>query len=220
MFTCWSITWPTWARASRRSCFNPRYASVSREPPDWATWTKQPQRACASSLPFTTFGKANVGFQAQIWRNEDLQGRLKPRWAGHTSDIVPVLTGTDNTTASWFLDAIGWHEHIENWDSDGGDTASAMFVAAMSHHGEPLNLYDAKSANPEAWREFGELSPRACVECIGTLAQSWFPQAFVANAPPLPSAPAFQHMFLGLSMHTRRLDRLKRRTLPIRGRAG
>ena len=165
-------------------------------------------------------GKANVGFQAQIWRNEDLQGRLKPRWAGHTSDIVPVLTGTDNTTASWFLDAIGWHEHIENWDSDGGDTASAMFVAAMSHHGEPLNLYDAKSANPEAWREFGELSPRACVECIGTLAQSWFPQAFVANAPPLPSAPAFQHMFLGLSMHTRRLDRLKRRTLPIRGRAG
>lgn len=143
-------------------------------------------------------GKANVGFQTQIWRSEDLQGRRRPRWAGHTSDIVPVLKGDDTEAFNWFFNAIGWHEYIMNWDSDGGGIATAMFVAAMSHHGEPLDVYDAKSANPEAWREFGDLSPRACVERIGTLAQSWFPQAFVADAPPLPSAPAFQHMFLGL----------------------
>ena len=143
-------------------------------------------------------GKANVGFQAQIWRNEDLQGRSKPRYAGHTSDIVPVLLGTDSVTAGWFLDAIGWHEHMGNWDSDGGCTASALFVAAMSHHGEPLDLRDTKPANPEAWRQFGELSPQACIERIGAMARSWFPQAFVANAPPLPSSAAFQHMFLGL----------------------
>ena len=143
-------------------------------------------------------GKANVGFQAQIWRNEDTPGGRRPRRAGHTSDIVPVLLGYDTEASKWFLDAIGWHEHIENWDSDGGNTASAMFVAAMSHHGEPLNLLDARQPNPEAWRKFGELSPRACVERIGALVRSWFPKAFVANAPPLPSAPAFQHMFLGL----------------------
>ena len=155
------------------------------------------QRLCVFAA-LHDIGKANVGFQAQIWRNEDTPGRRKPRWASHTSDIVPVLSGADTEAFNWFFDAIGWHEHIGQWDSDGGNTASAMFVAAMSHHGEPLNLRDARQPNPEAWREWGELSPHACVERIGALVRSWFPRAFAANAPPLPSSTAFQHMFLGL----------------------
>ena len=142
-------------------------------------------------------GKVNMGFQTRIWTAADLQGRRKPQWAGHTSDLVPVLCGTDRSTGEWFLDALGWDE-LAGWDSDDGNTVSALFAAAFSHHGEPLNLYDAKQPNPAVWAPFAGLDPRQSVRNIGQLVRRWFPQAFDAVAPPLPSAPAFQHMFLGL----------------------
>ena len=143
-------------------------------------------------------GKVNVGFQTRIWQHEDPQGRRRPNWAGHTTDIVPVLRGIDLDTSDWFLKAIGWHSHIANWDGDGGNTASALFAAAMSHHGEPLNLFDSKDANPAIWHTFGALDPQDCVERIGALVRKWFPEAFNIDGPPLPSSPQFQHLFLGL----------------------
>ena len=142
-------------------------------------------------------GKVNMGFQTRIWTPSDLQGRRRPQWASHTTDLVPVLCGTDSSTGEWFLDALGWDELL-GWDSDDGNTVSAMFAAAFSHHGEPLNLYDAKQPNPAVWAPFAGLDPRQSVRNIGQLVRRWFPQAFGPAAPPLPSAPAFQHMFLGL----------------------
>ncbi len=142
-------------------------------------------------------GKVNVGFQARIWRPADLAGKRKPQRTGHTLDLKPVLTRDDETTAAWFFKALEWGDVLE-WDDKGGETACALFVAALSHHGKPLNLLDSRSANPPAWRDFGELDPRRCVERIGKLVQEWFPKAFESGAPPLPSAPTFQHMFLGL----------------------
>ena len=143
-------------------------------------------------------GKVNVGFQTQIWRPGDLRGERRPSWAGHTSDVVPVLRGDDWKTSNWFLDCIGWHEHFAHWDADGGNTASAFFAAALSHHGEPLNLYDSKNANPAVWRSFGGLDTQTCVSRIGALVREWFPTAFELGGPPLPPSPSFQHMFLGL----------------------
>ncbi len=143
-------------------------------------------------------GKVNVGFQAGIWRPADLAGKRKPPRTGHTADLVPVLTGDDRETAAWFFEALGWDGGVLSWDNDGGVTACALFVAALSHHGTPLNLHDSRSANPPVWRAFGELDPRRCVERIGKLVREWFPAAFDPDAPSLPSAPAFQHMFLGL----------------------
>ncbi len=142
-------------------------------------------------------GKVNVGFQARIWRPADLAGKRKPQPTGHTSDLKPVLMWEDETTAAWFFDALGWYPMLE-WDDKGGETACALFVAALSHHGKPLNLLDSRSANPPVWRSFGNLDPRRCVERIGKLVREWFPAAFDPDAPPLPSEPAFQHMFLGL----------------------
>ena len=142
-------------------------------------------------------GKVNVGFQTQIWTVADLQGRRKPQWAGHTSDLVPVISGTDSSTGDWFLDALGWDEFL-GWDSDGGNTVSALFAAAFSHHGEPLDLYDPKQPNPAVWGSFLGLDPQQSVRNIANLVRRWFPQAFDSAAPPLPDAPAFQHMFLGL----------------------
>ena len=142
-------------------------------------------------------GKVNVGFQTQIWQPDDLRGKRKPAWAGHTSDAVPVLTDRDSATADWFFKALSWDEFL-GWDDKDGWTASSFLAATLSHHGEPLNLHDSKAANPAVWRPFGRLDPQRCVRRIGTLVRDWFPAAFDADAPPLPSSPQFQHMFLGL----------------------
>ena len=145
-------------------------------------------------------GKVNVGFQTQIWQAEDWQGARRPHgWGrGHTRDIVPVIMGEDRETAVWFSDALGFEDLLE-WDADAeGETAISLFVATLSHHGEPLNLEGGRPRNPSMWRPYGGLDPKACVERIGRLARAWFPAAFARNAPPLPSAPEFQHMFLGL----------------------
>lgn len=144
-------------------------------------------------------GKVNMGFQTQIWQAEDWQGARRPRgWGrGHTRDIVPVLNYDDRETADWFFDALGFEELLE-WDADAGETTCGLFVATLSHHGEPLNLEGGRQRNPSMWRAYGGLDPKACVERISGLARAWFPAAFATDAVPLPSAPAFQHMFLGL----------------------
>ena len=142
-------------------------------------------------------GKVNAGFQTQIWQSGDLQGERKPRWTGHTSDVVPVLDYKDHATADWFFDALGWDEML-SWDDTDGLTACGFLAATLSHHGEPLNLYDSKAANPAVWRSFGELDPQACIGRVGSLVREWFPSAFSDGGPPLLSSPQFQHMFLGL----------------------
>ena len=145
-------------------------------------------------------GKVNVGFQTQIWRDTDLPpGSRRLRRAGHTLTLSPVLGDDDRETADWFFDALGWWwDATETWDDREGKTVCGLFVATLSHHGLPLQLEGAQSQNPRLWRPFGELNPQECVARIGRLARQWFPEAFASDAPLLPSAPAFQHHFLGL----------------------
>ena len=144
-------------------------------------------------------GKANTGFQTQIWPDDLLKGSRRPGRAGHYRELAPVLTGSDWITAEWFFDSLGWwHEATETWDECGGETVCALLVATLSHHGRPLQLEGGLSENPAIWRPFGHLNPEECVRRIGNLLRRWFPSAFVQGGLPLPSAPAFQHMFLGL----------------------
>ena len=144
-------------------------------------------------------GKVNTGFQTQVWRDTDYpSGQRKPSRAGHTLDLAPVLNGDDEETYKWFFDALGWWDEAISWDSDDGKTVCGIFIAALSHHGRPLQLDGARSPNPRIWRPYGGLNPADSVRRIGYLARRWFPAAFNPAAPPLPSAPAFQHHFLGL----------------------
>ena len=145
-------------------------------------------------------GKVNIGFQTQIWRREDHpNGALPPGRAGHTVDLMPVLNGNDATTSEWFCDSLGWWwDATETWDDCGGETVCGLLVATLSHHGRPLQLDDGRSEFPQLWRRFGELDPQEHVSRIGRLVQEWFPSAFDADTRPLPSAPEFQHHFLGL----------------------
>ena len=145
-------------------------------------------------------GKVNTGFQTQIWRDADLvSGQRKPRRAGHILDLVPVLKGDDTATADWFFNALGWWKAAtESWDDRRGETFCGLFIAALSHHGLPVQLEGGRSPNPRIWRDYSGLEPREYVQRVGELARGWFPAAWQSGAPPLPSAPAFQHMFLGL----------------------
>ena len=146
-------------------------------------------------------GKVNMGFQTQIWRPEDLPGGRVPasfRRVGHTRDTVPVLDENGDTeTSSWFFPALGFDEMLQ-WDDRDGLTTCSLFVAALSHHGLPLNLQETLSPNPALWRGFGGLDPRECVGRIAGLVREWFPDAFGGNREALPPQPTFQHMFLGL----------------------
>ena len=145
-------------------------------------------------------GKVNVGFQTQIWREEDFPaGRRRPGHAGHYHEMAPVLLGADGTTADWFFNALGWwQDATTSWDDCGGETVCALLIAALSHHGQPLQLEGRLQSNSRLWSHFGNLRPQEYVERIGELTRRWFPAAFTSPGPPLPSSPEFQHMFLGL----------------------
>ena len=146
-------------------------------------------------------GKVNIGFQTRIWQQSDfLTGTRQPHPAGHIADLTPVLNYDDTETADWFFSALGWWEELLTWDDCGGETVCALFVAALSHHGRPFNMQEVRPRNPAIWRSFGALHPQRGVERIGRLVRDWFPAAWTSGGPPLPSAPVFQHIFLGLCM--------------------
>lgn len=144
-------------------------------------------------------GKLHIGFQAKVWQQVGI-----PRWllsarkdSSHTLDLVPVVNWQDAETAEWFFAHLGI-DKMMTWDADDGSTVSGLLMATFSHHGRPLQIEGGRSRNSQIWRDFGDLSPHRCAERIGELLREWFPDAFRQDAPPLPSAPAFQHMFLGL----------------------
>ncbi len=148
-------------------------------------------------------GKVNIGFQTRIWQESDFPTDTRPPRGprGHIADLIPVLNCDDTETADWFFNVLGWWwDATASWDNRGGETVCALFVAALSHHGRPVNLGESRSKNPVIWRSFGALHPQRGVERIGRLVRDWFPAAWTSGGPPLPSAPAFQHIFLGLCM--------------------
>ncbi len=142
-------------------------------------------------------GKVNMGFQTQIWNSDELRWGPRPTRASHVNEMVPVITDRDYETADWFFERLGWDDLL-GWDESGGTTACAMLIATLSHHGRPLSLDSELMENPAIWCRYGDLDPEECVERVGRLLRLWFPAAFAAGGQPLPCAPAFQHMFLGL----------------------
>ncbi len=145
-------------------------------------------------------GKVNVGFQTQTWRDDDLPfGQRRPAHAGHYNEMSPLINGADHRTAERFFGALGWWwDAAETWDDQAGETLCALFVAVLSHHGQPLQLEGNLPDNPRLWRPVGDLDPVQGVQRISELVRQWFPAAFETGTPPLPPAPDFQHMFLGL----------------------
>ena len=160
-------------------------------------------------------GKVNVGFQARIWQPEDLPtGEAKrPRRAGHIADLTPVLNQDDRETAAWFFDALGWDDFLA-WDAEDGRSVCGLFVAALSHHGSPLNLNNTRQRNSSIWRSYGALNPQRQVTRIGQSVREWVSRGLVVRRTAASinrRLPAPVHR----SVHAGRLDRLGRNPLPV-----
>ena len=147
-------------------------------------------------------GKVNVGFQTRIWRDADFPGgRQHPalRRAGHYRELAPVMLGENTDTTGRFFGSLDWWwDATESWDDCGGEIVCALFIAALSHHGQPLQLEGGLDDNTRLWSSIGGLDPFVELRRIGDMARRWFPAAWDTDAPPLPSRPEFQHHFLGL----------------------
>ena len=145
-------------------------------------------------------GKVNIGFQTRIWRDEDFPaGQRRPGRAGHYHELAPVMLGENTGTTDKFFGSLDWWwDATESWDDCGGETVCALFIAALSHHGQPLQLEGGLNHNSRLWTGIGSLDPFAQLQRIGKLARLWFPAAWESGGNPLPSKPEFQHHFLGL----------------------
>ena len=145
-------------------------------------------------------GKVNVGFQTRIWRDEDFPaGQRRPGRAGHYHELAPVMLGENTDTTEKFFGSLDWWwDATESWDDCDGETVCALFIAALSHHGQPLQLEGGLNHNSRLWTGIGGLDPFAQLRRIGELARRWFPAAWESGGRRLPSKPEFQHHFLGL----------------------
>ena len=147
-------------------------------------------------------GKVNMGFQTRIWRNEDFPaGRQHQalRWAGHYRELAPVMLGENADTSDQFFGSLDWWEEAtQTWDDCGGEAVCGLFIAALSHHGQPMQLEGDLSHNSRLWTGIGDLDPFGQLRRIGQQVRRWFPEAWQSGGQRLPSSPEFQHHFLGL----------------------
>ena len=146
-------------------------------------------------------GKVNAGFQTQIWQDADFPGgrRLTRVTHGHYRELAPVMLNQNPDTTERFFGSLDWWwDATESWDDCGGETVCALFIAALSHHGQPLQLEGGLDHNARLWTGIGGLDPFAQLRRIGDLARHWFPTAWQSGGQRLPSKPEFQHHFLGL----------------------
>ncbi|PSR20483.1 MAG: CRISPR-associated helicase/endonuclease Cas3 [Sulfobacillus acidophilus] len=141
-------------------------------------------------------GKANLGFQFKVL------DQYAPQ-AGHVRELAPLLDPecSDDALREKFLatlppDMISWFE----------DDASAYsyFMAAFSHHGQPLRFQGETSGNffrarDEWWQPYNGLDPFQAVEQVIRWLVKAFPRVKSSSAP-LPVAAPFHHRIAGLIM--------------------
>jgi CRISPR-associated endonuclease/helicase Cas3 len=164
------------------------------------------QLEAATLSRFTVFaflhdvGKACVGFQSKRL-SADQQSAvlrcvgLRLDECGHVLTTAPLfLSGEISAQANT---ALGLSE-IFGW----GNSASDLWLAAISHHGDPVRVDDLRgNGRPllvQNWRSVGGYDPIAVLAKLGRAARSWFPLAFSAEAPRLPDVAALVHAFAGL----------------------
>ena len=136
-------------------------------------------------------GKVNLGFQSKSETRSS---------ASHTKDMMPLLNGKDEKNGMLFRRAIPWlNEALEGWDGRGGTIFLGLMIAMLSHHGKP-EPFEGGTLEPEYWHDshshFSQ-QPFEKIEEIARMVKEWFPAAF-GQGSVLPSAPEFQHTFLGV----------------------
>ena len=169
--------------------------------------TCDPTEALVARLAVLAFlhdiGKASVGFQSK-----SLPAELRARWltrtgigggqCGHTRVVAGLLFNRDINrtmvdTGFPLADMDGW-----------GRPTLDLWLAAISHHGEPITAGELRTARERRWTRLWARTdgydPMAAVAALGRRARRWFPAAWNNHAgeSELPDAPAFVHYFAGL----------------------
>ncbi len=136
-------------------------------------------------------GKANAGFQGKYWSDPAQRPHGWPGACGHGPegwDLVDAcLSGehwTQQVAAGLPLAAM----------CDWGDAFLPLLHASISHHGRPVQC----DGSAVLWRAVPGYDPAQALTAMGQTIQAQYPQAFVTDAPDLPNAPAFGHLFAGL----------------------
>ncbi len=130
-------------------------------------------------------GKFNIGFQ-----NRALE---KPQFtAGHVGEVLAMF-GYSCREAEQLGEALNISD-MTRWATD-EDTVYQLLIAAVAHHGRPIAV--GQGHRPSIWKSTEQLDPISGIANMVAKARSWFPDAFLTDAEPLPSEPAFQHAFNG-----------------------
>lgn len=148
-------------------------------------------------------GKASVGFQSKSLPTE-LRGRwladARIEWnqCGHTRVVAGLLF---NAEVKRKMIVTGFPlADMDRW----GSPVLDLWLAAISHHGEPITAEDLCTARERRWTYLWASTdgydPMAAVAALGRRARRWFPYAWNDHAAgsELPDAPAFVHYFAGL----------------------
>lgn len=146
-------------------------------------------RQCARLCVFAALhdiGKFNRGFQ-----NKKLA--VPPFKAGHVREILALFDAiseySDRLSQAINIDS------VNNWAIK-EDAACRLLIAAISHHGKPIQV--GTSISKLLWEADDAIDPFEGIAHLVQLTQKWFPEAWQEDQPDLPYEPAFQHAFCGL----------------------
>lgn len=140
-----------------------------------------------SALAFLhDLGKANSGFYAKCLTPPEYQLLRLGRKFGHVGEVGGLLFGNLDLAAATLP-----VEALLSW----GTAMTPLLIASISHHGVPVTQYNNSAS---IWRPIRGYDPAEGLRELGDALPRWFPKAFEADVPELPTAPAFQHGFAGL----------------------
>ena len=165
------------------------------------------ERLCALTF-LHDIGKAGAGFYSKGVAPDVLQAWLKSQpvgrsQSGHVSVVAPLFLG--DASFDLLADALGL-DQIADWRvcAPGPNDCDAidLWLAAISHHGEPVTLATLQHNMASTWPTWkssidGYVPLQGLVQ-LGQTVRKLFPAAFESEAPMRPLRPALVHAFAGL----------------------
>lgn len=148
---------------------------------------------------FHDLGKASSGFQSKRW-SDDGRPLFWPHPSGHCPQAIFLLE--EHGQLSHLVDALPIDEMI-SWGEGG---LIPLLLASFSHHGRPI-IEGSETVNKVTVKEWSPVKdlgghihydPLPIIEEMTRGAKALFPDAFSEIKHPLPSTPAFSHLFAGL----------------------
>ena len=142
-------------------------------------------------------GKANTGFQVRYWSGSaDRPHGWNTQPCGHGPQGWSLFDDA--------LNGLHWPQRLlvhlpVDAMNDWGDAWLNLLHASISHHGRPVKS-EGHGNQWEPVQHAGQVlyDPAQAIGAISAEMQAQYPQAFTNDAPELPDAPAFAHLFAGL----------------------